>query len=149
MSKTLVIAQKKEMARALYLQGETIAKVLASKVGVNEKTMGNWIKNEGWENLRKNIPLVKQQQLQNLLSELEQLNEFIKTKPEGKRFADAKEGDVRRKLIKDIEALENEASIADVVSVSIAMTKFIAQSDLKKAQELSMYFDAYIKDKLK
>ncbi len=139
---------KREYARTLYLAGETVAKVLAAKVGVTEKTMGRWIKQENWEQYRLNIPVVQQEQLQKLMRELEQLNEHIANKPEGQRFADTKEADIRRKLVADIEALKDDASVADTISVSMSFTRWLSRIDVKKAQEVSTYLDAFIKEKL-
>src|SRR5690606_5874655 len=99
--------QKREHAKLLYTRdGITVYKEIARRVNATEHSIGRWAKEDNWELYRKNMLLTREEQMQNLLNELAELNEFIKQKPEGKRFANAKEGDVRRKLIKDIKELE-------------------------------------------
>jgi uncharacterized protein YjcR len=81
--------QRKDWAKTLYLKEDvTVQKELAERVGVNPNTVGRWIKDEGWEKLRMNLLMTREEQLQNLYAELKELNEFIKDKKPGKRFAD-------------------------------------------------------------
>lgn len=149
MSTKLTLSQKKDYAATLYGNGLTQQNMLAAKVGVTEKTIGRWVKKYGWESLRRNIPLMKDEQLQMLLSELEQLNNSIADKPNGFRFADSKEADVRRKLIRDIETLEGENSVADVINVAMKFSKWVSQIDFQKGQEVSTLFDGFIKEQLR
>lgn len=139
---------KKELAKMYYLRGLTVQKELAAKVGVTEKTIGKWIKDEKWDDLKLNIPMVKQEQLQKLLRELAALNQSIEDREEGQRFATSKEADVRRKLVADIKDLEEDASVADTISVAMAFTKWVSQDDLELSRRLSDLFDSFIKDKL-
>lgn len=141
--------QKKELAEMHYRAGMTMAKQLALKVGVTEKTMGKWIKEGEWEKLRMNIPLVKQEQLQKMLRELEQINQSIEEKPPGQQFADSKTADVRRKLIADLRDLEGETSVSDKVSVAMAFTKWLGKVDVAKAQEVGTLMDVFIKESLR
>lgn len=140
--------QKRELAKMYYLEGHTVQKYLAKKVGVSEKTIGKWIKDDKWEDLLLNIPAVKQEQLQKLLRELSALNQFIEDKPEGQRFANSKEADVRRKLVSDIEALEGEASVRDTVAVAMQFVKFVSKIDADLSKQVNNLFDLFIKDKL-
>ena len=55
----------------------------------------------------------------------------------------------RRKLTADLEALEQDASIRDIYNVSRGLLDWLRQQDLERAKELSDYFDAYIKEKMK
>ena len=48
-----------------------------------------------------------------------------------------------------IEKMEKETGIADIISVSKGILDWIRKTDTEKAKELSFYFDAYIKDRLK
>lgn len=145
----LTLEQKKEFGRTLYSTGLTQQNLLAKKVGVTEKTIARWIKAYGWDKLRRNIPMLKDEQLIKLLDELTELNEYIANKPEGIRFADSKEADIRRKLIRDIETLEGESSVADIISVAMKFTKWVSNIDHKTGQEVSTLFDSFIKEQLR
>jgi len=142
--------QQKEFAKTLYLKsGITVQKELAARVGVSENTMGKWVKDEGWEKLRQNILLTRQEQLQYLLAELEELNKFISSKPEGFRFASSKEADTRRKLIRDIKDLETKASIAEIIEAAQRFTTWLTKVDYAKAKEVAVLFDSFIKEHLR
>lgn len=147
--KELSISQKKEWAQSLYTkEGLTIAKELALKVGVTEKTMGRWINEGEWKTLKRSLLLTRQEQLAMLYAELEQINTHIQTKPEGKKFADSKEADARRKLVKDIESLEQETSLNDIFNVARMMLEFWRPLDLDKTKILTEAFDALIVSRL-
>lgn len=55
----------------------------------------------------------------------------------------------RRKLTADLEALEQEASVRDIVNVSRDILDYVRAIDLEKAKMLSDYFDSYIQERLK
>jgi len=144
------IERRKNHAKLLFTRdGVTTQKELAERTGISEKTISKWVNDEGWEKLKKNFLLTREEQMSNLLSELEELNQFIKDKPEGMRFADSKQGDVRRKLIKDIKELETKAALPEVIHACTALLDFIRKVDLNKAQELSRYVDAFVKSQLR
>ena len=44
---------------------------------------------------------------------------------------------------------EQDASIRDIYNVSRGLLDWLRQQDLERAKELSDYFDAYIKEKMK
>ena len=65
------------------------------------------------------------------------------------RYPTVKEADIRRKLTADLEALEQEASVRDIVNVSRDILDYVRAIDLEKAKMLSDYFDSYIQERLK
>lgn len=149
-AKELTIKERKEWAKTVYIAEPTITqKALALRVGVSENTIGKWIKEGNWESLRINLTLTREEQYQCILLELKQLNEAIANKPEGKRYADAKEADARRKMIKDLKDLETKASIAETVSVCSRIVNWQSKTNLESAKELANIFDAFIKDSLR
>lgn len=142
--------QKKELAYMLYTkEGVTVHKVLAKRVDATPKTISKWIVEGKWEKRRQNMLLTREEQMQNLLIELEELNAYIKTKPEGKRFADSKEGDIRRKLIKDIKDLETKASVSEIIGTCKRIVQWLAPIDFEKSKQVADIFNSFIKDNLK
>jgi len=137
-----------ELARALYLSGNTMQKDLAQRVGVTEKTIGRWVQKGEWDKLRKNLLLTREEQMAAMLTELEELNNFIKLKPEGSRFASTKEADIRRKLVRDLRELETRASVAETVNVARAMLAWCRDHDHTQAPLLTALFDLYIRTRL-
>ena len=143
------IERRKNHAKVLFTRdGVTTIKELSFQVGISEKTIGKWINEEGWQKLQKNFLLTREQEMANMLDELAELNKHIKNKPEGMRFADSKEGDVRRKLTKDIKELETSANLPEIIHVCKNVLDFIRKIDLTEAQKFSKYIDSYIKSQL-
>jgi len=124
-------------------------KAIAEKVGVSEKTMSKWAKDENWERLRKSLLISKQEQLAMLYDQVDEINKSIRKKPEGERFANSKEADILSKLTASIEQLEEETNISDVVEVCKRTITFLQKHDFEKSKEVVDLCDAFIKDCLK
>lgn len=147
MVKSLELEQKKEWAKLLFLKENITQQEIADRVGVSRITINKWVKE--WENLKLNLLQTREERISSTLAQLDELDRSIAGKEEGKRFPTASEADIRRKLTADLEALEQDASIRDIYNVSRGLLDWLRQVDLARAKELSDYFDAYIKEKLK
>lgn len=146
------IERLKSMAKSLYIHEDiTQQKALAARIGVSENTMSKWFKlhEDEWKRLKKNIVLTREERMADLYDELTEIANYIKGLPEGKRFADSKLGDVRRKLIKDIKELEVNASIPEVIAALTGLIKFIRNENLQEAKLVMVWADLYIKTLLK
>lgn len=149
MGSKLTIQQKKDYAKVLFTREKLAQKDVAQKAGVSEKTISKWVNDENWKRMRQSILLTRQEQMQNLLMELEELNAFIQSKAEGFRFATSKEADTRRKLIRDIKELETKASLAEIIETCKRFIKWLQPVDYAKAKEVAALFDEFIKDNLR
>lgn len=139
-----------EHAKLLFTRDNiTVQKELAERVGVGEKTIGKWIEDGGWRKLKRNFILTREEQLANLLDELTELNEAIKQKKEGSRFADSKEANVRRYLIRDIKDLETKALLPEIISSLTQFLNFVRRNDFADTKLIAGYVDAFIKSNLK
>ncbi|MCE2616101.1 MAG: helix-turn-helix domain-containing protein [Phocaeicola sp.] len=139
--------QKKEWAKLIYLKENITQQEIADRIGVSRITINKWIKE--WEDLKLNLLQTREERISSTLAQLDELDRSIAEKEEGKRFPSAAEADIRRKLTADLEALEQDASVRDIYNVSRGLLDWLRQQDLGKAKELSDYFDAYIKEKMK
>lgn len=142
------IEKSKGYAKILFIKDKLTQKEISFKTGISEKTIGKWANEGKWDKEQRNFVVTRQEQMGNLLDELTELNAFIKTFPEGMRFADSKLGDVRRKLIKDIKELETSSSKPEAISACIALLNFIRKIDLTIAQQLGPFIDAFVKSLL-
>lgn len=147
MAKSLELEQKKEWAKLLFLKENITQQEIADRVGVSRITINKWVKE--WENLKLNLLQTREERISSTLAQLDELDRSIAEKEAGKRFPTSGEADIRRKLTADLEALEQDASIRDIYNVSRGLLDWLRQVDLARAKELSDYFDAYIKEKLK
>lgn len=139
--------QRKEWARLIFLKESLTQQEIADRVGVSRATVNKWTRE--WEGLKLNLLQTREERISSTLSQLDELDRSIAAKEEGKRFPTTAEADIRRKLTADLEALEQDASVRDIYNVSRGLLDFVRRLDLEKAKELSDYFDAYIKDRMK
>lgn len=139
--------RKRELAKTLYLNSSLTQAEIAEKVGVSRISIVRWAKE--WEGLKLTFMQTRDARIQSTLQQLDELDRFIAGREEGMRFPTAKEADTRRKLTADLEALEQDASIREVVNVARGILDFIREKDVEKAKELSDYIDAYIKERMK
>ena len=139
-----------EYAKLLYVRENITSQTeLAQKVGVTVKTIAQWINDGNWERYKRNLVLTRNEQMALLLEELEELNNVIQNKEQGKRYADYKESNIRRNLIKDIKELETKASISEAINALTGFLDFMRITDLDKSKEISHWVDMFIKHKLK
>lgn len=139
--------QKKELAKLLYLNSGMTQAEIAEKVGASRMSIVRWSKE--WEGMKLNFMQTREARIQSTLQQLDELDRCIASREEGHRFPSAKEADIRRKLTADLEALEQEASVRDIVNVSRSLLDYIRQTDVERAKELSDYIDSYIKERMK
>lgn len=139
--------QRKEWAKLIYLKESLTQQEIADRVGVSRATVNKWARE--WEGLKLNLLQTREERISSTLSQLDELDRSIAAKEEGKRFPTTAEADIRRKLTADLEALEQDASVRDIYNVSRGLLDFVRRLDLEKAKELSDYFNAYIKDRMK
>jgi DNA-binding XRE family transcriptional regulator len=141
--------QKKDWAKLIYLKDNLTQKEIAQKVGVTEKTIGKWIQSEEWYKLKSSITITKEETLRRFYIQINEITAAIEKRDDGQKYANSKETDTLVKLTAAIKNLETETSISEVIEVSKNFLNWLRKHDLTKAQELSEYFDAYIKTLLK
>lgn len=137
--KSLSMQDKKDWAKLKYLKENLTQKEIAKIVGVSEVTMSKWTKE--WEHLKLNLLQTREERLASTLIQLSNLDAAIATIG----FPDSKQADIRRKLTADLEALEQEASIRDVVEVGKRILAFIRPLNAEQAAVIGAVFDDFIK----
>ena len=144
------IQQKKEHAKLLYTKdGVTTQKGLAARVGVSEKTIGKWIKDENWDKLKTSLIITKAEELGRLYEQLREMNDFIQLKEKGQRFANSKEADAMAKLTTAIRKMETEVSAAEAIETLKALINLVMPESLEEAKVITRWADVYIKTLLK
>ena len=143
----LTSAQKKELAKTLFLSTSMTQQEIADQVGVDRRTITRWAKD--WDGLKINFIQTREARIRSTLMQLEQRDQNIDKREDGCRFPSAKEADIRRKLTADLEALEQDASVREIINVSRGILDYIRPLNLDHAKLLSYYLDSYIKEKIK
>lgn len=137
--KNLSNKDKKEWAKLIFLKEHKTQKEIAATVGVSEVTMSKWVKE--WEHLKLNLLQTREERLASTLIQLANLDKAIAEVG----FPDSKQADIRRKLTADLEALEQEASIRDVVEVGKRILAYVRPLNAEQAAIIGAVFDDYIK----
>jgi transcriptional regulator with XRE-family HTH domain len=125
-------AEKKDWAQHLYVKEHLSQKEIAKRVGVREATISGWVNKYDWAKLRQSILATKSTELANLYAQLAALNDHIKGREEGQRYAMAKEADTLSKITSSIRSLETETSISEIVDVFMKFNEFVRQSQLQR-----------------
>lgn len=140
----LTIKQKKEWAQTLYVVERLSQKEIAKKVGVSEKTMSQWANKEKWDTLRVSVIISKEQQLNRLYAQINELNTAIEKRAEGERYAIKGEADTLVKLTSAAKDLEMQTGISETITVLKNLTNWVKVFDLPKAQDLVKLHDQFI-----
>ncbi len=135
-------------AKNLFFDSESkfTIREIAERVGVTEKTLRSWITKERWKKLKISIATSKTEALGDFYKELEALNTSIKN---GNGFADSKQAQQRRQLIKDIKAFETETSIAEIYEVGRKFLDFLKPQNEELFKKVLPYYDAFLRDNVK
>lgn len=149
MGSTTTIKQKKELAKLLFMRENLTQKEIAVRSGVSQATIGKWIKQEKWEQLKTSLSITREEQLANLYRQIAAINELIATRDDGQKFPTSKEADAINKIAGAIEKMERDTGLSDIISVSTKFLEWLRTSDQDKAVEISGYLDAFIKDNLR
>ena len=142
--------RKYDHAKLLYtVEGVTVQKELAERVGTTPQTINKWIKDEAWENLRASVIITKDAELHRFYMQITELNDSIMNRPKGQRFANSKEADALVKLTGAVRQLETDTSVADTIEVLKNFINHIRQDDYEKAKEVTNLADVFIKSIIK
>lgn len=148
MASTLKNAQKKSIAKELYLHGDYTFEEIAAKVDTVRQTIARWAKEEGWASLKASMTVGKKKTLENLYAHVQRINEQILERDEEERTPTPKEADILAKLAASISKLEDETGIHELVSSGIAFLTWLRGIDPQKAIEFTELWDAFIKERL-
>jgi uncharacterized protein YdcH (DUF465 family) len=142
------MARLREWAKLLYVKEKRQQNDIAATVGVSAKTVGLWKEDGRWDDLRETLHRSKEERIRELYDQLNEFNQFIKNKPEGRRFSDSKEADALKKITTAIRDLEVELNISQHIDVLMDFNQWHRNVDYKAAQAAAETIDAFIKSKL-
>lgn len=148
MAAQLTSKQKKEWAKVLYLKENLTQQEIADKVGSSRVSVSKWIKEGKWEEMKVGLTLTKDEQIQNIYRQIASINDAISGRPEGQRYASPAEADTIGKLSSAVKKLEGDIGIADFVSVGIKFIEWIRRADLQRAKDVTVLWDAFIKEQM-
>ncbi len=119
-------AEKKRLAKSLYIKSGQNKKQIATQVSVTEKTLRNWAEIGDWEELKNASTITRSELLKASYRQLKAINEKIEDDHNGiptKELSDAK-GVIR----KEIEAL-SEMPLHQYISVATEFTEHLSKNN--------------------
>lgn len=150
MATPISISDKQYLAKILYTREQLTAKVVAKRVCVSEKTIGAWVEKFGWKNLRNRLLVSKDQVLNNLYEQLEELNNTIRQRNKGARYGNTKEADILIKYTASIRNLETDLAIADLVEAGIRFVKYLQKvGTIEQVMEVSDMWNSFLQLSIK
>lgn len=142
------LARLQDIAKHLFISDNSITqKEIAEKVGVTEKTIGDWIQKHNWGSLRKSLLTTKTSQIALMYNQMEVLNNEIAERES--KYATSKETDILIKLSTTIKNLETEAGVGELVQMGRELVKYVAQTDYELSKTFTKVFDEFINFKMK
>lgn len=143
----LTIKQKKDFAKQLFLNdsGVTQAEV-AERVGVSKVTVCKWVNEGKWDEMRTSLLVGKEMQLSWLYRQLEQWQDNVSGREDGKKILTSKDADAVLKITAAIKNLETETNTAEKIATGKEFLAFVRRTcGLDQSKEIARLFNAYIK----
>jgi transcriptional regulator with XRE-family HTH domain len=151
MGEKKTIEQKKDYAKLLFtVEGVTVQKELAERVGVSPQTINKWVNSGEWESLRSSLLLTKEAELRRLYRRFTFLNDLIeKREIEEKKPVSNSEADSLVKISAAIKNLETDVSASESMEVLKNFINTVRSHNLDLAKQITKEADYFIKSLLK
>lgn len=134
-------AEKKDLARSLYIKSDMTRKEIAQRVSTTEKTLRKWIDDDGWDKMKDSLQITRPQLLQDAYAQLNAINRHIEEKLQGiptKDLSDAK-GVIR----KEIETF-SEQPIHKYIEVFEDFIGYLSKTTPSKVAEFAVLSQEFI-----
>lgn len=132
-------AQKKQIAKELYMLGNHTQKELAQRVGVTENTMGKWCKE--WKPIKAAATATKNEVIQRID---EQINKVFEAAEKESRSLTSTDTDMLSKLSKIRESMNKEIGLSIIMQVFIEYNNFLMSHDSELCRQNNKYQDQFV-----
>jgi transposase-like protein len=136
-------------ARELYFGSGKTQREIAQAVGVHEKTVYRWIKQDAWEQLKQASLAMPVIIADNMCNQLIELQNSIAEREEGKRIPSMQEAEIMRKLVNCVTKLKDHPSLGQNIQMMMSFSHYIGSHDLDFNKKLMVYANGYFKGKAK
>ncbi|MGB0870338.1 MAG: DUF1804 family protein [Flavobacteriales bacterium] len=139
---------KKDLGRLLYVENGLTQKQIATRLGVSTVTVGRWSAKDDWTRLRATHIMGKKETLSRLYEQITELDNAIRSKPKGQRYADSKQADTLVKLTASVERLETKKSLSRITDVLKDFLRWTAENlDKDESMKIIDLTDKYVNEK--
>src|SRR5579872_3643498 len=135
-----------ETARNLFFETGLTQGEIADIVGTSQKTMSLWVNEGQWRRLKRLAKEMPGIAIESMFTELAEINNAVRKRPAGQRFATLEEAEIRRKTLASIKYVQEHRSAGSHVEVMMNfityMKPLISHPELLK---LIKNADSYLK----
>jgi len=135
---------KRAQARNLYFQSDLTQEQIAKLLGVSQKTISKYVSEEKWKLIKERAQQMPGMFLEQLNSELQDINDAIAARPKGERHATKSEAEVRRKIMYSMASIKERQSTASHMEAFINFISIVAEENIEDARILNKYVWDYI-----
>lgn len=139
---------KQNQARNLYFQTTLTQAQIAELIGVSQRTVSNYINDNKWKLLKQRAEQAPALMLEQMHSELQELNEAIASRPFGQRFPTKEEAEIRRKTLTSINLINTRQSAGYYSQVFMNFINWVYKQNIKDAQFITRYADKFLKGQM-
>jgi transcriptional regulator with XRE-family HTH domain len=140
---------KQNQARNLYFQTTLTQAQKAELIGVSQRTVSNYINDNKWNLLKQRAEQAPALMLEQMHSELQELNEAIASRPFGQRFPSKEEAEIRRKTLISINLINARMSAGYYSQVFMNFINWVYKQSIEDAQFITRYADKFLKGQMK
>lgn len=140
---------KQNQARNLYFQTTLTQAQIAELIGVSQRTVSNYINDNKWNLLKQRAEQAPALMLEQMHSELQELNEAIASRPFGQRFPSKEEAEIRRKTLISINLINARMSAGYYSQVFMNFINWVYKQSIEDAQFITRYADKFLKGQMK
>jgi hypothetical protein len=137
---------QQEQARNLFFETGLTQGQIAGIIGTSQKTMSLWANEGQWRRLKRLAKEMPGIAIESMFTELTEINNAVRKRPAGQRFATLEEAEIRRKTLASIKYVQEHRSAGSHVEVMMNfinyMKPLIAHPELLK---LIKSADSYLK----
>lgn len=139
---------KQNQARNLYFQTTLSQAQIAELIGVSQKTVSVYVNENKWNLLKQRAEQAPALMLEQMNSELQELNEAIASRPVGERFPTKAEAEIRRKTLHSINLINSRQSAGYYSQVFMNFINWVYKQSVTDAQLLTRYADKFLKGQM-
>lgn len=137
-----------EEAYGLYMNTDLTQAQIAQRVGINQKTMSEWVRKGDWAVQKAANNVTRKKVIVGYLMQLQKLREVIDARPEHP-YPTASEADTITKITKAIKSLERGLTLSDYITALEELTKFGMKINDKAMREAMPILKEFIQVKAK
>jgi len=134
-------AEKKDLARNLYVKTDMKRKEIASQIGTTEKTLRGWIDAGQWDKMKDSIQITRPKLLQDAYNQLNAINRFVEENLNGIPTKDL--SDAKAVIRKEIESFSTQP-IHKYIEVFEEFIQFLAKNEPGKLNDFASLSQTFI-----